>query len=270
MTTSYIPITYWQLSLAAALILINIGLSVVLQLGLARQLWIAALRMTAQLLLVGYILKWVFTLQQPWLILLVGLLMSLIAGQAAIDRVQRRFAHIYWSCFLSILISSLLTTGITVEGIINIHPWYNPQYVIPMLGMVLGNALTATSLALDRFTEDLISRREQVESLLSLGATRWEASQNLIQTAVRTGMTPIISQMMVMGTVSLPGMMTGQILAGALPTDAVRYQIVIIFTIAAGTALSTISIVLIAFRIVLNSQHQLQVEQLQSTSKSLS
>ncbi|MCU0525571.1 MAG: iron export ABC transporter permease subunit FetB [Elainella sp. Prado103] len=267
MTTSYIPITYWQLALASALILINIGLSFVLQLGLAKQLGIAAFRMTAQLLLVGYVLKWVFTLQQPGLVLLVALLMSLIAGQAATDRVNRRFVNIYGSCFLSILISSIFATGLTVEGIIQVHPWYNPQYVIPMLGMVLGNALTGTSLALERFTDDLINRREQVESLLALGATRWEATQGLIQVAIRTGMTPTINQMMVMGIVSLPGMMTGQILAGALPTDAVRYQIVILFTIAAGTALSTMSIVLIAFRVLLNAQHQLQVEQLQLRQK---
>jgi putative ABC transport system permease protein len=105
------------------------------------------------------------------------------------------------------------------------------------LRMILGNALTGISLALDRLTEDLTVRRDQIESLLALGATRWEAAQQSIQEAVRTGMIPTINQMMVMGTVSLPGMMTGQIIAGANPTDAVRYQIVLIFAIAAGTGL---------------------------------
>jgi putative ABC transport system permease protein len=131
-----------------------------------------------------------------------------------------------------------------------------------MLGMVLGNALTSTSLALDRFMEDLVNRQNQIESLLALGATRWEAAHETIKEALRTGMIPIINSMMVMGIVGLPGMMTGQILAGATPTDAVRYQIVIIFAIASGTALGTIGVILLAFRVLFNQQHQLRLDRL--------
>jgi putative ABC transport system permease protein len=105
--------------------------------------------------------------------------------------------------------------------------------------------------------EDLINRREQVEALLTLGATRWEAAHQPIKEALRIGMIPTINSMMVMGLVSLPGMMTGQILAGASPTDAIRYQIVIIFAQASGTAIATIGVVLLAFLSLFNQKHQL-------------
>lgn len=156
-------------------------------------------------------------------------------------------------------------TGLLVEGIIRVDPWYDPQYVIPLLGMVLGNALTGTSLALDRFMEDVVGKRSQIESLLALGATRWEAAHETIKEALRTGMIPTINSMMVLGVVSLPGMMTGQMLAGVEPTNAVRYQIVIYFTIAAGTALANLGIVLLAFRVLFSDNHQLRLDCLQKT-----
>jgi putative ABC transport system permease protein len=264
MTNAYIPIDNGQLGLAALLILINLGLSMGLQLQLEKQLWIASVRMTVQLLLIGYLLKWIFTLQSPWLVLTVTVIMALMAGQSAIARTKRRYRGMFWNSFVSIFASSALILGITTVGIIRVDPWYNPQYLIPIAGMVLGNSLTGASLGLERLTEDLTVRRDQIEALLALGATRWEAAHQSIQEALRTGMIPTINSMMVMGIVSLPGMMTGQIIAGASPTDAVRYQIVVIFAIAAGTGLTTIGIVLLGFRALFSQQHQLQLDRLQA------
>ena len=262
MESTYIPISYGQLALAALLILINIALSVGLRLGLERRLWIASLRMVVQLLLVGYILEWVFALQNPGWVILVALAMTLMAGFSAVDRTRRRFRSIYWNSFISVLVAAFLVTGLTTSGIIQVKPWYDPQYLIPLLGMILGNALTGVSLAMDRFMEDLVSRRDQVEALLALGATRWEAAHSSIKEALRTGMIPTINSMMVMGVVSLPGMMTGQILAGASPNDAVRYQIVIIFAIAAGTALGTMGVVMLTFQVLFSNNHQLRLDRL--------
>jgi putative ABC transport system permease protein len=267
MEQSYIPISDGQLVLASALILINMGLSLALRLGLEKSLGIATVRLVVQLLLVGYILEWIFALNNPWLVVLVALVMSAIAGNASVNRTRRRFPSIYWHSLLSILASSALVTGLLVEGIIRIEPWYNPQYIIPLLGMVLGNTLTGTSLALDRFMEDLVQQRSHIESLLALGATRWEAASPTIKEAVRTGMIPTINSMMVVGLVSLPGMMTGQILGGVNPTDAVRYQIVIFFTIAAGTALACMGIVMLAFRSLFSADHQLQLDRLQKCDR---
>jgi putative ABC transport system permease protein len=258
----YISIGYGQLALAALLILVNVGLSIGLGLGLERSLAIASLRMVVQLLLVGFGLEWLFTQENPLIILAISLVMASIAGVAAVNRTRRRFPGIYWNSLLSVLVAASLVTGLSVRGIIQVQPWYDPQYLIPLLGMVLGNTLTGISLGLDRFMEAVTTQRDQIETLLTLGATRWEAAHGQVQEAIRTGMIPTINSMMVMGLVSLPGMMTGQILAGANPIDAVRYQIVIVFMIASGAALGLLGVVLLAFHRLLSPDHQLRLDRL--------
>lgn len=267
MSNSYIPISLWQLSLSGLFILINIVLSFLLKLGLEKTLMIATVRMVVQLLLVGYVLNWLFTLNNPGFVLAIAILMAFIAGISAVNRTSRRFLGIYWRSLISVLVASFLITNLTVIGIIQVDPWYDPQYFIPLLGMVLGNTLSGISLSLDRFMEELVRNRQQIETLLALGATRWEATHAEVQSAIRTGMIPTINSMMVMGIVSLPGMMTGQILAGASPLDAVRYQIIIIFAIASGTALGTLAVVLLAWQVLLNSSHQLRLDRLAKVEK---
>ena len=262
METNYIPISYGQLALSALLIVVNLALSVALRLGLARSLLIASLRMVVQLLLIGFVLEWLFTQDDALVVVAIALVMTAIAGVSAVNRTQRRFAGIYWHSLLSVLTASALVTGFATVGIIRVQPWYDPQYLIPLLGMVLGNTLNGISLGLDRFMEGLVTQRDQVETLLALGATRWEAAHQTLREAIRVGMIPTINSMMVMGLVSLPGMMTGQILAGANPIDAVRYQIVIIFMIAAGAALGIFGVVLLAYRRLLSPDHQLRLDYL--------
>ena len=263
-STSYIPISVWQLALAAMLIVVNLVLSVALRLGVTRSLLVASVRMTVQLLLVGYVLTYIFALNAPLPVVAVSLVMAGVAGVAAVNRSSRRFAGAYWDSLLTVTGVSFLVTGLGVTGIIRVEPWYEPQYVIPLLGMVLGNTLNGISLALERFTESLVAQRGRIETLLALGATRWEAVHTEIRDAVRTGMIPTINSMMVIGLVSLPGMMTGQILGGVSPTDAVRYQIVIMFMIAAGTALGALGVVLLAYRRLLSPNHQLRLEKLET------
>lgn len=267
METNYLAISYGQLALSALLILVNVGLSIALELGLARSLLTSSLRMMVQLLLIGYVLEWLFTQDNALVILAISLLMTSVAGIAAVNRTQRRFAGIYWNSLLSVLASSALVTGFAVVGIVRVEPWYDPQYLIPLLGMVLGNTLNGISLGLDRFMEGLNSQRDQVETLLAMGATRWEAAHRQVREALRVGMIPTINSMSVMGLVSLPGMMTGQILAGANPIDAVRYQIVIMFMIAAGTALGIYGVVLLAYKRLLSPEHQLRLDLLQSVGR---
>ena len=130
-----------QLALASALILVNIGFSIVLQLGLTRSLLVASTRMVIQLFLVGYILEWLLSQRNPFLIVGMGLIMASIAGFSAVDRTKRYFMGLYWNSLISILTSAAIITGFAVSGILKIDPWYTPQYLIPLLGMVLGNAL---------------------------------------------------------------------------------------------------------------------------------
>ncbi len=264
---AYLPIGPWQLALASLAIAVNVALSIGLRLGLARTLVVASIRMTAQLLLIGLVLEWVFALDEPLPILAIALVMSGLAAVAAVQRTQRRFAGVYWDSLVSVLTAAFLVTGFALVGVVRVRPWYDAQYLIPLLGMVLGNVLNGISLALDRFTEGVAQRRGQVELLLTLGATRWEAAHALVTDALRVAMIPTINAMMVMGIVSLPGMMTGQILAGAAPADAVRYQIVIMFMIAAATALGAFGVVMLAFVRLFDARHRLRADRLRRVER---
>ena len=132
------------------------------------------------------------------------------------------------------------------------------------MGMILGNTLNGISVGLKTFTESLHQQRDRIESALALGATRWEAAREAVQDAIRTGLIPILNSMMVVGIVSLPGMMTGQLLSGTEPVAAVKYQIVIMFLIASATALGTVGVVLLSFRRLFTINHQLRSDVLRS------
>ena len=136
--------------------------------------------------------------------------------------------------------------------------------VITLLGMVLGNSLTGISLGMDRFLSDLRSKRGEVEMRLTLGATRWEACRDVFVGAARTAMIPILNTMSVAGIVSIPGMMTGQILAGQSPMQAVRYQIMIMFVIAAAIAIGVMLSLGLAFFRVTTSEHQIDWDQIRN------
>ena len=258
MHVDYIPLSAWQLAIAASLILICGAISITLRLGLEHRLFMAAVRTVVQLLLIGLVLKWIFAHDAWYLIVAMLSVMTLIAGVAAVRRTGRRYRGMVLDSIVSMWASSWLMGAVALYGIVQVDRWYSPpaQYAIPLLGMILGNTLNGIALGLDRLGEELATKRDQVDTLLALGATRWEASRDAIQQAVRTGMIPTINTMMVVGLVSLPGMMTGQLLAGMDPMDAVKYQIVIMFLIAAGTTLGTFSIVLLGYRRLFTLEHQ--------------
>ena len=247
---------------AACLILVCGAVSVWLRLGLERTLLIAAVRTIAQLLLVGYILRWVFGLNDVFVLCGLLLIMVALATHAAVDRSQRGYAGITLDAFLTLALSGFILT-FTVTGIVvQVHPWYRPQYVLPLMGMVLGNTLTGVSLSLDTLLTSLAERRGVVEMELAHGASRWEAARAPLSDAVRRGMVPTINSMMVVGVVSLPGMMTGQVLAGVDPLIAVRYQIVVMFSLAAANTLGCVGVALLAYRRLFNERHQLRAERI--------
>ena len=261
MNGEYLELGWWQLAIAASLILLSGLISLRLQLGLERRLAVASGRTVAQLLLIGLVLQWTFAPGRPWYVVAgIMVTMTLIAGGAAVGRTERTYRGIWLDSVVSMWASSWLIAAVALFAVVQVQrgegPWYRPQYAIPLLGMILGNTLNGISLGLDRLGEELSGKRNRVETLLALGATRWEAAREPIQQAVRTGMIPIINSMMVVGLVSLPGMMTGQLLAGAEPTQAVMYQIVIMFLIAAGTSLGTVGVVLLGYRRLFNADHQ--------------
>jgi len=255
---AYVEITVLDLVLASLLLLVNLGLSAALKLGLTRRLGIAAIRMVVQLALVGLVLEWVFTSENGLLVLGIGLVMGVIAGVTAARRTKIRFTAAYWDSVVVIVASSFVITGFALVGVLDVDPWWDPQYFIPLLGMLLGNSLTGISLGLDRFLSGVLENRKRLEGLLALGATRWEAARGEISEALRVGLIPTVNSMLVMGVVSLPGMMTGQILAGADPADAVRYQVLIMFMIAASVASATFGVTILAYFRVFTSDHRVR------------
>jgi len=262
---NYHQISNYHVAAAALLILINAAISLLMQLKLERMLAIAAVRTVVQLLLVGLVLEWVFRLEQWWLVVAILSAMTLVAGLTASSRNQRGFPGVTLNTLISVWASSWLVTGVALFGIMQgIDNWYQPQYAIPLLGMVLGNTLNGISLGLNTFTSSLATRRSEVETALALGATRWEAARGPVQESLRTGLIPITNSMMVVGIVSLPGMMTGQIMAGAAPVDAVKYQIMIMFLIASATAMGVALVVLLSYLRLFNKQHQFLFDLLQN------
>ena len=249
-------LSLWDVAIAALLIVVNGAVSVALKLDLERKLAWAAVRTVVQLLAIGYVLGWVFQFDRWFVVLPLMIAMTLIAGFAGAQRGARTYAGQRADSIASIWISSWLVAAVGLFVVIRIRPWYEPQYAIPILGMILGNTLTGVSLGIERMTEELTARRDNVDMALALGATRWEAAQAPARQAVRAGMIPTLNQMAVVGIVSLPGMMTGQVLAGQSPLQAVRYQIVIMFLIAASSALGTVLAVLLTYRRLFSADHR--------------
>ena len=259
-----IDLSYWDL-LAAALLVVLLGvLSVWLRLGIARQISISAIRTTVQLLLVGLILKILFDNVALGWITLMASVMLLVAGREVMKRQHRRFQG-WWGYglgTLSMFISSFSVTLIVLLTIIGNEPWYAPQYAIPLLGMMLGNTMSGISLALDRLTQLAWERRLALESRLAMGQTAMDAVGDIRRDATRVGMMPMINAMAAAGIISLPGMMTGQILAGSPPLLAVKYQILIMFMITAGTGFATILAVSVGSQHLFDKRERLRLERL--------
>lgn len=255
-----IPLGGGAIAGAAALLVVNAALSIWLRLGLEGRLAVAAIRSVVQLLLLGYLLVPVFEWAHPGAIAAIAVVMLVMAARESVRRVSRRYPGIALSAFVTLFAAGAITTFLGTRLIIGVEPWWTPQYLVPMLGMILGNALTGVSLGLDRCLVALDEGRGRIESLLALGATRWEAARPVAREAIRTGMVPILNAMSVVGVVSIPGMMTGQILGGTPPEEAARYQIVILFLIAATVAMGVLGAVLLALRATFDDCHRLRAE----------
>jgi len=262
MTEQIIQLNTIDLVIAALLVLTAGGVSLLLRLDMEKRLFIASLRTVIQLLLVGYILKYVFQINHSFGVLGISILMIYIASRTGVRRSSRKYDGITSQSFLSLLFCALITTIVVTSVIIGVEPWYKPQYFIPLLGMILGNSLTGISLCLDQFLQDLDLHRDEIEMELAHGASRWEAAQRPLREAIRRGMIPIINTMMVVGIVSLPGMLTGQILQGGDPFEAAKYQIVVMFMIAAASTMGSMGIALLSYRILFNKNHQLEYEKI--------
>jgi putative ABC transport system permease protein len=261
---SFISLTPVDLALAALLVLALAGLNLRMKLGLGRQLIVAALRTTVQLLLIGLVLRAVFAHAHLGWIALIAVVMLLAAGREVRARQNRplKGAWGFGVGTVSMFLSSFAVTVLALTVIIEGTPWYTPQYAVPLLGMLLGNTMNGIALGMSRLTESAWQLRSVLEQRLLLGENRYEAIADLRRDSVRTGMIPIINSMAAAGIVSLPGMMTGQILAGSPPVEAVKYQILIMFLIAGGTGFGVMASVSLAARRLFDDRHRLRLDRL--------
>jgi len=264
-----ISLSTFDLSIASLLVIILAFLSLVLKLGLAGQIIVAAIRTVVQLLLIGLLLKLLFTQVDLLFISILSIIMLLIAGREVMARQQRRFGG-WWGYGLgtmSMFISSFALTVYALIIVIGTEPWYTPQYAIPLLGMMLGNTMTGVALALDRLTTSAWQQRNVIEARLILGQDWRTAIGDITRDSVRIGMMPMINAMAAAGLVSLPGMMTGQILSGTDPLEAVKYQILIMFLITAGTGFAAILATWLGAKHLFDDRQRLRLERLHVKTK---
>lgn len=257
-----IALTPLDLSLAALLLLALAGVSLQLSLGIEKKLILFSGRMIAQLLFIGLVLRYLFASASGWLVLLMALVMLGAAGREVQARQKRQVKGVvgYGIGTGAMFVSSFSVTVLALVVIIRAEPWYTPQYAIPLLGMLLGNTMTGIALAVDRLSSQFYEQRNLIEQRLMLGQDWQEASSDIRRDCMRTGMMPIINSMAAAGIVSLPGMMTGQILGGTPPVEAVKYQILILLLIAAGTGFGVIAAIWMTGRHLFDQRHRLRLD----------
>ncbi len=245
----------WALGMMA----IAIGVSSWQRLGLEIQLAIATGRTVVQLLVVGYVLAVIFALNNPIPVLAVLFVMLTIATVTARHRIGKKIPRLIPVVFGAMFFSTAFTLIYTNLLIIQPRTWYEPQYLIPLAGIVLGNAMNGAAIAGERLVSTISSSRLEIETHLSLGATPQQSVATYRKDAIRAGLIPTLNQMMIVGVVTLPGMITGQLLSGIDPLNAASYQILIMFMIAFANLITTVLVTQGITDQFFNAQDQLQL-----------
>lgn len=213
-----------------------------------KEIIVSTLRMTVQLVAVGYLLILVFEKPDPFITLLILVVMLTFASIIVITRSGSMANSLKWVVALAIGTGSILTLLYFTALIIRIDPWYDPRYFIPVAGMIVGNVMNASALGLKTLQNGFRDRFSEVENSLMLGASPSIAMKPIVNRAFDSSITPTITSMLGMGIVSLPGMMTGQILSGTLPVTAIKYQIGIMLAIMGSVSLASIILLTLGSR----------------------
>ncbi|HEY9630731.1 MAG TPA: iron export ABC transporter permease subunit FetB [Coleofasciculaceae cyanobacterium] len=232
-----------RMGLALGLMVVAIALSAWQKLGLEKSLAIATGRTVLQLVVVGYILEIVFALNNPWAVLGIVVAMLAIATIVARNRISKKIPNLLPIVGGSVLFSTAFTLAYVTLLVLQPSPWYAPRYLIPLAGILLGNAMNAAAITGDRFVSTLNASQLELETHLSLGATPQQATELYRKEAIKSGLIPTLNTMTVVGIVTLPGAFTGQVLGGINPLDAALYQILIMFILAIATLITTILVI---------------------------
>lgn len=246
-----------DLAVAYGLVLLAIGLARLKKIGQERQMLWASLRMVFQLFAVGYLLHFLFAVKSPLPVLVILLIMGAFSLQVMGARIKRKMPRFYRVVGTSLLVGCGGVTFLFCTLVVHYSPWYDPRYLIPLAGMIIGNSMNGASLAAERLAAEMRERRDEMETALCLGASSRQASAPALRNAFRAAIMPTANTMAAMGIVSLPGMMTGQILSGTEPMVAVRYQIAIMCAITGAVAITSYLIIMQGYRHYFSKAHQL-------------
>lgn len=253
-------ITFSDVGISLILMVLAIMLSRLKHLGLERNLAIGTVRAFVQLTLIGYALRYLFKADSPWVL---GGVLLIMAGVAAFEtgrRLEFPIRHFRLVSFGALLITLMITGSVVVLLVIRPQPWYTLTVTIPLGGMILGNGLNVISQAANRFLGEMQLRRNEIEVALSLGASPSKALHPTFRNSITSALIPAINALMTVGLVQLPGVMTGQILAGAPPLEAVKFQIVIMsMWVSTGLIAGLIATSLLA-KLVINRRWQMRWE----------
>lgn len=251
---------FLDLALAYGLVLLAIALARLKRVGQETQMLWASLRMVFQLLAVGYLLHFLFAVKSPLPVLAILLVMGAFSLQVMGGRIKRKMPRFYRVVGSSLFIGCGGVTFLFCTLVVHYSPWYDPRYLIPLAGMIIGNSMNGASLAAERLAAEMRERRDEIETALCLGASGRQASQPAVRNAFRAAIMPTVNTMAAMGIVSLPGMMTGQILSGTEPMVAVRYQIAIMCAITGAVAITAYLILMQGYRHYFTKAQQLEMD----------
>jgi len=258
MNEAMFHLTYLDLFVSSLLMLVPIVISHLLRLTLEKDLLIGSVRVFVQLVAVGFILHYVFALDRPLPVAGILLLMTIIAGYNAAKRAGVTGLRLVLIASGVIGLCTVVLAAYVFYLVIGIKPYYNPAYVIPIVGMMLNGAMTGLAIGVRALDRGMKEGRDRIEAALIVGATSWQASLHVVREALRQAMVPAINSMMTAGIVQLPGMMTGQIISGVEPILAVRYQVIIFYLLTAVIASATIGGTLLLWRRHFTPAHQLR------------
>ncbi len=234
-----IDLSWTQLAIAFVILLLPAWILWKYRTGLNKKLLTASIRMVLQLLFVGYYLEYLFEYDNPWINAAWIMIMVIVADFATIDRSELKqkmslLMPIFAATFFGIVVIDLFF----LEAVIQLPKFLAAQYTIPITGMLLGNCLRSNVIGINAFYYNLSDHKERYQFCLACGASRTEALESFISEALKKSANPTLASMATIGLVSLPGMMTGQILSGSSPLIAIKYQIMIMVAIFSGTILS--------------------------------
>ncbi len=258
MNDGIIQLSIVQLLVAYGLVLVVFMLLKIRNIPQQKLLFLATLRMSIQLVLVGYILIYLFDTQNPYLTVLIIVIMQAFSIYTILKRFRSQLSKALIKVItITFPIATLSVLFYFLFLVVRISPWFNPQYFIPLAGMIVGNSMTGVILGLSQMIQALHLQRDQIEEALILGAEVTTAIKPIIDQSFSNAIIPTLNTMLGMGIVFLPGMMTGQILSGVSPLTAISYQIAIMLGILTTVSLSVLLVLYYGSKTYFNSQSQL-------------